>query len=155
MKINCEMAIYILKIYEKNGFEKNELFLNCEMAIERFNYLKMINYTSLVEKMEIKAIYGLLNGDMVKSLENNSLDELENLDELYKKGKLMAIYPRPQKLNDIVPYLTPKLFTDQSGIRKKAAEKLLYEPIRFDAFSIDKLSRICECLNLSIYIFLK
>ena len=157
-KVNADIVLYVLAYVNKVGLRR-EYFFSLEMAIERFNYLKVIKYQTLIEKMEIKAIYGFIKGVDVVRLEEKDAETLkrleESVDELYPKGKLIMLYPRPIRLRDVLPNITATQLHKATGMTFKACEKLIFEPIKFDMFAFDKLNRICEAYNLSIYIFFK
>lgn len=156
--INTNITLYVVKI-KYNYDEDYELFLNLEMALERFNYLKTIKYTSVIKKLEIKAIYGFITEDMVSKINSNDEETMKmietEVESLINKGKLIAVYPRPKTLQEIVPYLTPRELSNITGMTMKACEKLAYEPIEFNSFSFEKMNKICSALNLSMYIFFK
>ena len=127
--------------------------------IERENesWIKGLNFG--IEKLKIKAIYGLISSDYLKAIERddkNKLDELEKeVNLLLPHSELIKQYPRARRLRDIDEKITVSKLVKLTGMTERAAEKLLMEEIKFESFSTHKLSQLCSKLNLSVYLFLE
>lgn len=156
--VNADVPLYVLAVAD-NRSVIYEFFTSLEMANERFVYLTTIKYTSMVSKIEIRAFYSLLTSDMIKGLEEQDEETIKNVEsqvkEIYERGKLIRTYPRAKRLKEILPYLTAEEMSKATGMTFPACEKLLFEPMKFDMFSFEKLSRICNVYNLSIYLFFR
>ena len=159
IKIDDTSVLYILEILNSKKETSYEYFLNLKSALERFNSLLVITNSFGIEKLKIKAIYGLISSDYLKAIEcddKNKLDELEKeVILLLPHSELIKQYPRARRLRDIDEKITVSKLVKLTGMTERAAEKLLMEEIKFESFSTHKLSQLCSKLNLSVYLFLE
>lgn len=134
-----------------------EIFTNLKQANERFFELRQRASYHRISKMEIRAIYGVLGSDELHHIEQREVIGIDNVistvKENYEHAELLRIYPPLKKLNQILSGMVATKMSEITGISERMCEDILIIDGRATKVSKATVEKICNKLNLSIYLF--